>query len=62
MKKTFNTLIGFAFIGIFTLSLVSFNSILDTADDWPVPDKYKNMKNPLAGEGDDDEIGADQFF
>lgn len=61
MKKTFKSLIGFAFMAIFTLSLVSFNSILDTMDDWPVPDKYKSMKNPLAGEGDDDEIGADLY-
>jgi mono/diheme cytochrome c family protein len=30
-------------------------------DDWGMPAKYKSMENPYAGEGDEDEIGADLY-
>ncbi|NQU81110.1 MAG: c-type cytochrome [Bacteroidetes bacterium] len=30
-------------------------------EDWPVPAKYKNMKNPYAGNKDVDKIGKDLY-
>ena len=30
-------------------------------DDWVVPEKFKNMNNPYAGEADDDAIGKDLY-
>ena len=46
MKNLKNTLL----IGIMSLALLSFSGILQ--DEWVVPDKYQNMKNPTDPEED----------
>lgn len=54
MKKT----------SVFLFTIVAFLAIsfgFIAPDEWTVPDKYKNMENPYAGEGDDDEIGLDLY-
>jgi hypothetical protein len=43
MKKTVN--IGIAILFFISMALYSFNMV-EVADDWNVPDNYKNMKNP----------------
>ena len=43
--------------GLFFLLSMS-NGVLE---DWPVPAKYKSMKNPYAGKKDADNVGKDLF-
>ena len=45
---------------LFTVTLLSF-SFRASISDWEVPAKYKSLKNPVAGEGDEDEIGGDLY-
>ena len=61
MKTTLKSMIGFAFVAVFILSILSFTAPNKISDDWAVPDKYQNMKNPYAGEGDEDDIGKDLY-
>ena len=44
---------------IFIAGITSFTS--RNMDDWPVPEKYKTMKNPYAGKADADGIGKNLF-
>jgi len=61
MKTNYKNLLGFAFLATFTLTLLSFTMPTGVTDDWDVPDKYKNMENPYADDGDADDIGADLY-
>ena len=56
MKKV---MLGFMMVALagFLLSMTNF----DVTGDWPVPDKYKKMKNPQAGKKDVDGIGASLY-
>ncbi|MFC2123350.1 c-type cytochrome [Bacteroidota bacterium] len=56
--KTFGAWVMFAMLAFTTLSF-TFRTIL--ISDWEVPAKYKSMKNPVAGEGDEDGIGEDLY-
>jgi len=49
MKKTVN--IGIAIIFFLSMALYSFN-VVEVADDWNIPDKYKTMKNPTDASGE----------
>lgn len=42
---------------IFGLLLLTSISKLRSSDDWDVPSKYKNMKNPYANSADKEQIG-----
>ena len=57
MKVNLNSLLTFAAVFVFTLTLVAFTI---PQDDWVVPDKYKNMENEYAGE-DEDGIGEELY-
>ena len=57
MKTKLNSILIFAAITAFTLTLVAFTA---PQDDWEVPAKYKNMENKYAGE-DEDGIGEDLY-
>jgi len=46
MKKLKNLL----FLGVLAIAMLSFSNILQ--DEWVVPDKYQNMKNPTDPEED----------
>lgn len=59
MKKNMNSFIALISIAVFSFALVAFTGN-QTADDWEVPAKYKNMKNKYAGE-DEDGIGEDLY-
>jgi len=61
MKTTLKSMIGFAFIAVFTLSILSFTAPNKVNDDWAVPDKYQKMENPYASDGDEDDIGKDLY-
>ncbi len=61
MKTTYKNLIGLAFLAVLTITLLSFTMPTGIMDDWGMPAKYKSMENPYAGEGDEDEIGADLY-
>lgn len=61
MKTNYKNLMGFAFIAVFMLTILSFTAPTDVNDDWNIPAKYESMKNPYAGEGDPDDIGADLY-
>jgi mono/diheme cytochrome c family protein len=61
MKSVFMLLLGSAFTMIFALTIVSFTGPDRTLDDWVVPDKYKTMKNPMAGKGDPEGIGKNLY-
>jgi mono/diheme cytochrome c family protein len=61
MKTNYKNLMGFAFLSVFMLTILSFTSPSDVNDDWDIPAKYENMENPYAGEGDPDDIGADLY-
>lgn len=61
MKTIFSSLIGGAFLIAFALVFLAFTYPKSTADDWPVPAKYKTMKNPYAGKKDADGIGKSLF-
>ena len=58
MKTNYKNLLGLAFLAMFTLTILSFTMPMD---DWGMDAKYKSMENPYAGEGDEDEIGADLY-
>ena len=61
MKTNFKSLgVGLMFI-VFTFTLLSFSFRATINSDWEVPAKYKSLKNPVAGEGDEDEIGEDLY-
>ena len=57
MKTIFSSFMGGALVIAFALILLAFTFPKNTADDWPVPEKYKTMKNPYAGKADADGIG-----
>jgi mono/diheme cytochrome c family protein len=61
MKTTYKNLMGFAFFAVLAITLLSFTMPTAIMDDWGMPAKYKSMENPLAGEGDEDEIGEDLY-
>ena len=46
MKSTIFKTLGFVFAGLLIFSILSAFSLFQ-AKPWPVPDNYKNMKNPL---------------
>ena len=58
MKIVKLLLSGFVVI-IFIVGLTSFS--FRNLDDWPVPAKYKTMKNPYAGKKDAEGIGKNLF-
>lgn len=59
MKKAIRTMMVSTLMigGVFFL--LSMTNVIQ--DDWPVPAKYKSMKNPYAGKKDTDKIGKDLF-
>ena len=61
MRTNIKTMFGFMMVAIFTLSLLAFTTPDKVSDDWGMPAKYKTMKNPLADEGDPDDIGGDLY-
>lgn len=61
MKKLFKTNLAGMMVIVFSFALLSFTFHSSINDDWVVPAKYKNMKNPYAGQGDEDEIGEDIY-
>ncbi len=62
MVNNFKSLGIVALTTIVTLGLLAFTSPSFTVqDDWEVPAKYKNMKNPEAGVDDEDEIGESLY-
>jgi mono/diheme cytochrome c family protein len=61
MKTNYKNLLGLTFLAMFTLTILSFTMPTGIMDDWGMDAKYKSMENPYAGEGDEDEIGADLF-
>ena len=61
MKNNLKTLGFYAAIMVFTIGLLSFTFKANIVDDWGMPAKYKTMKNPVAGEGDEDGIGEDLY-
>lgn len=44
MKNSVKLIVTVAFL--FSLALFSFTSVKVVSDDWNIPEKYKNMKNP----------------
>jgi mono/diheme cytochrome c family protein len=48
MKKKLFSLVVFAISGIVIFSLISGFKPFEDKKPWPVPDNYKNMKNPVA--------------
>ena len=61
MKTTYKNLLGIAFLSVFMLTILSFTMPTGTSEDWEVPAEYKSMKNPYAGQGDEDGIGEDLY-
>ena len=61
MKKNLKTFGFWAALMVFTIGLLSFTFKTNIVDDWGMPAKYKTMKNPVAGEGDEDGIGEDLY-
>ena len=61
MKTNYKNMMGFAFLAVFTFTILSFTMPKRIVDDWPVPANYENLKNPMAGQGDEDDIGADLY-
>jgi len=57
--KNFNLLFVVALLISGSFILMSMKSMV--VEDWPVPAKYKNMKNPYAGNKDVDKIGKDLY-
>lgn len=47
MKKNFSSPMFFTFSSIFFMGAILYFSPIQTKP-WPVPDNYKNMKNPVA--------------
>ena len=54
MKATLN--IGIALIFFLSMAMYSFTT-LDTTGDWDIPEKYKNMENPVDYDGEAKVIG-----
>jgi mono/diheme cytochrome c family protein len=48
MKKKIITTVFFVTAGIFIFTMISGFKSFDQKKPWPVPDNYKNMKNPVA--------------
>ena len=48
MKKKFITFFAFAISAIVVFSMISGFKPFQDKKPWPVPDNYKNMKNPVA--------------
>ncbi len=61
MKTNSLLILGGILVMAFALMLLSFTNPAKKSDNWPVPDKYKNMKNPYAGKKDADEVGKNLF-
>lgn len=61
MRTAYKNLIGMTFLAVFTLTILSFTMPTGTNEDWEVPADYKTMKNPFAGQGDEDGIGEDLY-
>ncbi len=60
MKKSMRTLMFSTLVIGGALMLISMNN--DIQDEWPVPAKYKNMKNPMAGKADTDNVGKELYI
>ena len=61
MKTIFSSLIGGILVIASGLVMIAFTYPSRSMDDWPVPEKYKTMKNPYAGKADADGIGKNLF-
>jgi mono/diheme cytochrome c family protein len=61
MKTIFSSLMGGILVIAFGLIMLAFTYPSRSMDDWPVPEKYKTMKNPYAGKADADGIGKNLF-
>jgi len=58
LKKMKFLFISILFVGGAFVLLSMTN---DIQEDWPVPAEYKNMKNPLAGQADADNVGKNLY-
>ncbi|MFY0626240.1 MAG: cytochrome c [Reichenbachiella sp.] len=58
MKKNLNSIFAAAVFATFIFLLVGFTT---TQEEWDVPEKYKIMKNPYAGD-DEDGIGEELYM
>ena len=61
MKAIFTLFMSGAFLILFALGIVSFTYPSKSLDEWVVPEKYKTMKNPYAGEADAEGVGKNLF-
>lgn len=58
MKESIRSIFIFLVTIHIALGLASFSS--STVDDWEIPEKYQNLKNPTDG-NDVDEVGAELY-
>lgn len=59
MKK--NLILSAAVIFMSALMLMSFSLTQEQPKPWPVPDEYKNMKNPVKADAESLQIGKMQY-
>lgn len=59
MKK--NLILSAAVIFMSALMLMSFSVTQEQPKPWPVPDEYKNMKNPVKADAESLQIGKMQY-
>lgn len=61
MKTNFKVFGLWTVLLLFMMGLLSFSFRATLGDDWVAPAKYKSMKNPVVGQGDEDGIGEDLY-
>lgn len=58
MKKLLRNLSAMALVAIFFTAFSAMNLPQDQPEPWPVPDKYKNMENPVKGDANAVKMGG----
>ena len=61
MKKKQNLNLSLFLIVFVAFAFFAFKPVLNNQEPWEVPEKYKSMENPMAGDDEAIEIGGELF-